>query len=131
MQEPTPTPAAAVPAAPAPAWPGPLHAGDAVALVAPAGPAPEASVRRGRALVESWGLRAVEGPHLFSRDPGVTYLAGTDEDRAADLMWAMTEPGISAVLCVRGGYGCLRILDRLDPARVATAPLGSWPGPVT
>ena len=37
------------------------------------------------------------------------YLAGTDEERAADMQWALTEPGIDMVLCLEGGYGAARL----------------------
>jgi muramoyltetrapeptide carboxypeptidase len=42
------------------------------------------------------------------------YLAGTDEERAADLQWALTEPGIDMVHTLCGGYGTARLYDRID-----------------
>jgi len=42
------------------------------------------------------------------------YLAGTDAERAADLTDAFMDPGVDAVLCTRGGYGCARLLPFLD-----------------
>ena len=40
--------------------------------------------------------------------------AGTDEQRAADLQWALDNDQFAAVICSRGGYGSLRILEKLD-----------------
>ena len=42
------------------------------------------------------------------------YLAGTDEERAADLQWALSEPGIDMVHTLCGGYGCARLYDLID-----------------
>lgn len=96
-----------------------LRPGDTVAVVAPASPAPAAAVERGIARLEAWGLRVVRGRHLAARRG---YLAGSDAERAADLMDALTDPAVRAVLCVRGGYGTPRLLDRLDYAALAPHP---------
>jgi muramoyltetrapeptide carboxypeptidase len=85
-----------------------------VAVVAPAGPAPEELLRRGVRLLESWGLDVSLGEHVLARDARLGYLAGPDADRAADLHRAWADPAIEAVFCARGGYGCLRLLDLLD-----------------
>jgi len=42
------------------------------------------------------------------------YLAGTDEERVADLNWALSDPSIKGVLCLRGGYGAMRYLPSID-----------------
>ncbi len=56
------------------------------------------------------------------------YLAGTDERRAAELAELWADPRIDAILCARGGYGCHRIMDRLDAeaARAAAKPLTGY-----
>ncbi|MBO0869061.1 MAG: LD-carboxypeptidase [Micromonosporaceae bacterium] len=87
-----------------------LRPGDSVMLVSPAGPADPAPVARGTQLLESWGLRVVPAPHVYSRHG---YLAGTDEVRLADLDAALRDPGIRGVICTRGGYGAQRIVDGL------------------
>jgi muramoyltetrapeptide carboxypeptidase len=48
------------------------------------------------------------------------YLAGTDEQRAADLQWALSEPGIDMIHTLCGGYGCARLHDRIDWGAVGT-----------
>ena len=62
-------------------------------------------------MLESWGLDVVTGAHVLDRS---AHLAGTDEDRAADIQQAWCDPEIAAVLCARGGSGATRLLDLLD-----------------
>ncbi|MEB3367124.1 S66 peptidase family protein [Saccharopolyspora mangrovi] len=98
-----------------------LRPGDVVALVAPAGPVPEELLEAGLAQLRGWGLEVRVGKHVLDRHPRLDYLAGTDADRAADLQQAWCDPEVSAVLCARGGYGCLRMIDHLDFAELARA----------
>jgi muramoyltetrapeptide carboxypeptidase len=49
------------------------------------------------------------------------YLAGTDERRASELRELWADPRVDAILCARGGYGCHRIMDRIDAAAVRAA----------
>ena len=98
-----------------------LRPGDTAAVVAPAGPVPDDQLRAGVEQLRSWGLRVRLGEHVSDRHPALDYLAGTDADRAADLQRAWCDPEVSAVFCARGGYGCMRILDRLDWSAMAAA----------
>lgn len=94
--------------------PAPLRPDDAVALLSPAGPAPAELIDQAVGLVTDWGLRPVLMPGARERHPRLGYLAGTDEQRAADLTAAWCDPAFTGVLCLRGGYGTVRLLDRLD-----------------
>ena len=98
-----------------------LRPGDLVALVAPAGPMPPELLQAGIDIVRSWGLRVRVGKHVLDRHPTLNYLAGTDEDRAADFRDAWCDPEVAAVFCVRGGYGCLRMVDLVDWAAITAA----------
>lgn len=98
-----------------------LQPGDTVALVAPAGPVPEDLLEAGLAQLRAWELDVRVGKHVLDRHPRLDYLAGTDADRAADLQEAWCDPQVSAVFCARGGYGCLRMIDHLDPEELAKA----------
>lgn len=98
-----------------------LRAGDRVGLVAPAGAVPEKQLARGIEQLREWELEPVVGKHVLDRHPSLDYLAGTDEDRAADLQEAWCDPDLAAVLCVRGGYGSIRMLDLLDWDAMARA----------
>jgi muramoyltetrapeptide carboxypeptidase len=101
--------------------PRPLRAGDRVAVVAPSGPVVPERLDAGVRILRSWGLEAVLGDHVLTRHPELPYLAGTDEQRAADLQRAWTDPSVSAVVCARGGYGAQRLVDRLDWSAMAAA----------
>ena len=92
----------------------PLRPGDRVALVAPAGPTPPAEVERAVDLVTSWGLKPDVRPSASGAHPRATYLAADDAVRAQDVQDAWCDPDVSAILCMRGGYGTVRILDLLD-----------------
>ena len=96
-----------------------LRPGDAVMLVSPSGPTRPERMARGLELLESWGLRAVPGPHAYAR---TGYLAGDDAARAADLNLAFADPDIRGVLCTRGGYGAQRMVDAIDMAAVRCDP---------
>jgi len=89
-----------------------LQPGATIGLVNPAGVIfTQEEVDLARAKVEELGLRVVEGQHLLDR---YGYLAGQDKDRAQDLMNMFTNPDVDAILALRGGWGCNRILPMLD-----------------
>ncbi|GCD96816.1 S66 peptidase family protein [Embleya hyalina] len=88
-----------------------LRPGDRVRIVSPASPPTRDGVAYGVALLTSWGLRVEVAEHTFDR---WGYMAGRDEDRAADLNAAFRDPGVRAVLASRGGKGAYRIVDDLD-----------------
>jgi muramoyltetrapeptide carboxypeptidase len=70
-------------------------------------------------VIESWGLRVRLGKNLFA---GSAMLAGSDEQRAADLQALADAPDVGAILFARGGYGCARLLQRLDFSGLKRAP---------
>jgi muramoyltetrapeptide carboxypeptidase len=87
-----------------------------IAVVAPAGPPQTRSeIEQATAYFEARGHRLVFGPN-HRKVHG--YLAGTDEERAADVEWALTEPGIDMVHAQDGGYGTARLHDRIDWGRL-------------
>ena len=88
-----------------------LHSGDGVAIVAPARKISENEVSCAVSLLEKAGFRVRLAPHLFS---SCGQYAGTDAERAADFQWAIGHPEVKAVWCARGGYGGMRIADRID-----------------
>jgi muramoyltetrapeptide carboxypeptidase len=90
-----------------------LKAGDTVAIVAPSGILKnrEREVQQAVDLLKSWGLHAIVGKHVFSQSD---HFAGLDNQRCEDLQKAMDDPKISAIWCARGGYGTVRILDKID-----------------
>ncbi|RMZ50132.1 LD-carboxypeptidase [Flavobacteriaceae bacterium PRS1] len=90
-----------------------LKAGDTVAIVAPSGILNhrEKEINYAKELLKSWGLNVVMGEHVFSKSG---HFAGTDDERAEDFQKALDNPNIKAIWAARGGYGTVRILDKLD-----------------
>jgi muramoyltetrapeptide carboxypeptidase len=97
-----------------------LREGDTVALVAPATPWENRSeLLRAVAALEGWGLQVRLGTHVNDRHG---YLAGRDEDRAADLNEAWRDPQVKAIVCLQGGYGTPRLVPLLDREQIAANP---------
>lgn len=96
-----------------------LREGDRVAVVSPSSPPFPDRLEAGLEVLRSWGLRPVVMPHARDEQG---HVAGADEERAADLEAAFTDPSVRAVLVGRGGYGAVRLLDRLDWSAVADDP---------
>lgn len=89
--------------------PAALRPGARVALVSPAGPLAEGAVERAVERVRAWGWEPCVGRYAAGRRG---FLAGSDAERADDLNRAARDA--DAVWCLRGGYGTLRILDKID-----------------
>ena len=90
-----------------------LKAGDTVAIVAPSGVLKNrtSEIEQAKKLLKSWGLHTVVGKHVFNQ---ANHFAGTDDERCEDFQNALDNPTISAIWCARGGYGTVRILDKLN-----------------
>ena len=88
-----------------------LKAGDKVALVSPAYWVPEEAILQAAEVIRSWGLHPVIGPHTTSLN--VDAYSGTADERAADMLWALEDDSIKAIICSRGGYGSLHLLNRI------------------
>ena len=88
-----------------------LKAGDKVALVSPAYWVPQEALQMAAEVIKSWGLQPVIGPH--TNNLNVNAYAGTADERAADLIWALEDDTIKAVVCSRGGYGSIHLLGRI------------------
>ncbi len=99
------------PVAKLPTMPARLKKGDTVGVVAPAGPVDPAQLEAGLQVIRRMGLNPVAGKHLLARKG---FLAGTDVQRADDLMSMFRDPGVKGIFCARGGYGVNRILPLLD-----------------
>ncbi len=87
-----------------------LKKGDQVLLLSPAGAIAEYDVYPAVALLESWGLEVKIAPHSFSKH---YRFAGTDEQRTQDFQAALDDVNIKAIFCNRGGYGSIRLIDKL------------------
>jgi muramoyltetrapeptide carboxypeptidase len=88
-----------------------LQTGDAIGITCPAGNITLKEMQPSVDLIQSWGFRIRLGDTVGKRD---FIFGGTDEERAADLQLMMDDPSLKAILCGRGGYGSVRIIDKLD-----------------
>lgn len=88
-----------------------LQKGNTVAIVATARKIDLIELQPAVALLESWGLRVLIGSSIAKQQ---NQLAGSDDDRAADFQQMLDNPTVKAIWIARGGYGTVRIIDRLD-----------------
>jgi muramoyltetrapeptide carboxypeptidase len=100
--------------------PGRLRPGDTIGLVNPAGAVWEpVNIEIVTESLAALGFKTKRGANLLARHG---YFAGTDEQRAADLNEMFADPEVRAIHCVRGGWGCARILPLLDWKTIAKNP---------
>src|SRR5688572_18793766 len=92
-----------------------LKPGDRVAVVAPASPFALEDFEAGLAELRVLGFDPVFDDSVFARDG---YLAGSAELRAAAFLRAWEDPGVSALIAARGGYGSVHLLPLLDAATI-------------
>jgi len=89
-----------------------LKKGEIVGIVAPASPCfDESKITRGKRVLEELGYKVALGKHLFRRNG---YLAGSDKQRREDLMEMFCDKNVKGIICLRGGYGSIRLLSSLD-----------------
>ena len=88
-----------------------LNKGDKIAIVAPAGKIKKEIVENAIRVFESWGLKVVLGKYMFNNS---FQFAATDKERASDFQQMLDDDSVKAIMCARGGYGVVRIIDRLD-----------------
>ena len=97
-----------------------LKRGDTIGLAAPAGPIKEEVLRQGLELLWACGLKKVKVAPDICRQQN--YLAGSDSRRLEELHHLWEDDEVKAILAVRGGYGCARILPQLDFELIARKP---------
>ncbi|WP_428388837.1 S66 peptidase family protein [Mucisphaera sp.] len=88
-----------------------LEPGDTIAFVAPAGELDQERIERAQVRLADMGFKIVIPPNLYRKHG---YLAGSDHERAAELMAVFQDPEIDAIFPGTGGYGATRILELLD-----------------
>lgn len=103
----------------APIIPHYLKAGDTIGITSPAGYITVQEIQPAIQQIESWGFKIKIGSSIGKRD--FTF-GGTDEERREDFQQLIDDPKVKAILCARGGYGFVRIVDRLDFSKLKTHP---------
>lgn len=96
-----------------------LVAGDTIGITCPAGYITQAEIEPAVAQMKSWGYNVVIGKTVGARD--FTF-GGTDQERLADLQQMLDDPQIKAIMCARGGYGAVRIIDQLNFSTYRSSP---------
>ena len=87
-----------------------LKKGDTIGITSPAGYITLEEIQPAIKCIESWGFNIKIGETIGKRD--FTY-GGNDEERAKDLQQMLDDNRIRAIMCARGGYGAIRIIDKL------------------
>ncbi len=97
-----------------------LKVGDKVALISPSYYTPMENVEKTADVLRSWGLEPVVGPNVGKIVDG--RYAGTVAERVSDIRWALNDPSIKAIICNRGGYGSIQLIDKLTLAELKASP---------
>ncbi|MGO9118326.1 MAG: S66 peptidase family protein [Desulfomonilaceae bacterium] len=100
--------------------PAPLKNGDLVGVIAASGPVTSDLLDGGIRFLEATGFRVKTGNYLYEKNG---YLAGTDNQRCEDLNAMLSDPEVRGIFFARGGYGAMRLLDRLDGNSIVRDPI--------
>lgn len=96
-----------------------LQPGHTIGLVSTARKMPADELQKAIDTIETWGYRVKTASNLFEQHH---QFAGTDQQRTADMQELLDDDQVQAILCVRGGYGTIRIIDQLDFSKFMAAP---------
>lgn len=96
-----------------------VKAGELIGITSPAGFITLEDIQPAVAKLKEWGYEVSIGNTIGKRD--FTF-GGTDEERKSDLQQMLDNPAIKAIMCARGGYGAVRIVDQLDFTTFAKKP---------
>ena len=96
-----------------------LKEGDKIGLISTARKISRDELQEAIECIESWRLNVVLGKHLFNSHH---QFSGKDDERTKDLQNMLDNPEVKAILCVRGGYGTVRIIDDIDFSQFQKTP---------
>ena len=96
-----------------------LKKGDTIGLVTPASPASEEKINKAIQNIENQGFKVKFTDAIRARNG---HLAGTDAQRIANLHEMFADKEVKAIWCIRGGYGCTRIISQLDYSLIKKNP---------
>ncbi len=96
-----------------------LKDGDKIAIISPASYPEKSYVREAEKVLHNWGYKTVVGEHAFLHNGSY---AGSPEQRESDLLWALRDTTIKAIMCTRGGYGSVQELSRIPLDSLAKYP---------
>lgn len=96
-----------------------LKPGDTIGITSPAGFITIDDLQPALQQLQSWGLKVRLGTTIGKRDFS---FGGTDSERTRDFQQMLDDPSIKAIMCARGGYGAVRIIDDLNFSKFQTKP---------
>lgn len=96
-----------------------LQTGDKVTIISPAGKIDKSFLKGAKKVLESWGLEVTLGKYAAGE---CGRFSGSSKQRAADLQLAMDDKQTKAILCSRGGYGAIHLIDQIDFTRFRENP---------
>lgn len=102
-----------------PVMPRYLKRGDIIGITSPAGYILLKDIEPAIEQMMSWGFRVKVGNTIGKRNFG---FGGTDDERTKDMQMMLDDSSLSAIMCARGGYGVIRIIDRLDFKKFSAKP---------
>lgn len=89
-----------------------LKKGDKIGIIAPSSPChDDISIQKGIEVLTSLGFNVEAGPNVYRKN---RYLTGSDEERAEELNTFFERKDIDGIICLRGGYGCMRMIDKIN-----------------
>lgn len=88
-----------------------LVKGDTICIIAPSGCVEKDKILNSAKYFEGLGFQVKLGKNLFNKD---RYMSGTDAERISDIEEAFCDNDVKAIICARGGYGALRIINKID-----------------
>lgn len=88
-----------------------LEKGDTIGIVSPSSSEEPKKIEESIKFLQNLGFNVKSGKHIYDR---WGYLAGKDKDRVQDLMDMFLDKEVNTILCIRGGYGAMRLLPLID-----------------
>jgi muramoyltetrapeptide carboxypeptidase len=96
-----------------------LKSGDIIGITSPAGYISVEEIQPAITVMQSWGYKIKVGDAIGKKDYS---FGGTDEERLTDFQKMLDDRSIKAIMCARGGYGSVRIVDRINWSRFKQHP---------
>lgn len=103
-------------------YPKMLKAGSTVAITAPASPTNQYEIRHSVRMLKNLGCKVIVGDTIKNPKAHFRYFSDSEQSRATEFMSFVEDSNVDAILCGRGGYGVMRILDLLDFEKIKANP---------
>ena len=88
-----------------------LNQGDTIGIIALSGACDREKVEQAKANIEAMGFREKKKKNIYDQN---RYFAGSDEDKISELESFFEDDEIKLILCARGGYGAIRLINKID-----------------